>query len=139
MNPQHESRLPASRAGKTAAPSIGAGRPHESAVLHVAGEATYTDDIIELQGTLHAALGLSKHAHASIVSMDLSRVRAAPGVIAVFSAADIPGLNDCGRSTTTIPCSPTASSNSSASRCSPSSPKPMSSRAAQRSSRSTTT
>jgi xanthine dehydrogenase molybdopterin-binding subunit B len=34
---------------------VGQARAHESAALHVAGEATYTDDIAELQGTLHAA------------------------------------------------------------------------------------
>ena len=70
--------------------------PHESAHLHVAGEATYIDDIPELTGTLHAALGLSEKAHARIVSMDLDAVRAAPGVVAVLTAADIPGVNDCG-------------------------------------------
>lgn len=70
--------------------------PHESARLHVSGAAHYTDDLPELQGTLHAALGLSCHAHARIDALDLSRVRQAPGVVAVLSAADIPGLNDCG-------------------------------------------
>ena len=38
---------------------VGISRPHESAHLHVAGEATYIDDIPELAGTLHCALGLS--------------------------------------------------------------------------------
>jgi len=37
---------------------VGRSRPHESAVLHVLGEATYTDDIPEVQATLHAALPL---------------------------------------------------------------------------------
>ena len=36
-------------------PQVGVERAHESAHLHVAGEATYTDDILELEGTLHAA------------------------------------------------------------------------------------
>jgi xanthine dehydrogenase large subunit len=76
--------------------AIGVGLPHESATLHVSGEATYTDDIPELRGTLHAALGLSRHAHARIVALDLEAVRAAPGVVAVLTAADIPGENNCG-------------------------------------------
>jgi xanthine dehydrogenase large subunit len=76
--------------------SIGVSLPHESAALHVSGEATYTDDIPELQQTLHAALGLSRHAHARIVSLDLDAVRAAPGVVAVLTAEDIPGENNCG-------------------------------------------
>ena len=75
---------------------VGISRPHESAHLHVAGTATYTDDIPELAGTLHAALGMSTQAHARIVNMDLDRVKAAPGVVAVFTSADIPGTNDCG-------------------------------------------
>src|SRR3546814_9880702 len=62
-----------------------AARPHESAVLHVSGEATYTDDIPELAGTVYAALGQSQKAHARILSMDLEPVRRAPGVIAVRS------------------------------------------------------
>ncbi|MEA3095188.1 MAG: xanthine dehydrogenase large subunit, partial [Caballeronia sp.] len=59
--------------------AIGVGLPHESATLHVSGEATYVDDIGELRGTLHAALGLSRHAHARIVSINLDLVLAAPG------------------------------------------------------------
>ena len=75
---------------------VGKSHPHESATLHVLGQATYTDDVPELQGTLHAAFGLSPVAHARIVSMDLAPVRAAAGVVAVLVAADIPGVNDCG-------------------------------------------
>ncbi len=76
--------------------AVGVSRPHESAELHVLGQATYTDDIPELQGTLHAALGLSSKAHARITAMDLAPVRNAPGVAAVYIAADIVGTNDCG-------------------------------------------
>ncbi len=70
--------------------------PHESAALHVAGEASYVDDIAELAGTCYIALGLSQQAHASIKSIDLDAVESAPGVVAVLTAADIPGKNDCG-------------------------------------------
>ncbi|WP_288393136.1 xanthine dehydrogenase molybdopterin binding subunit [uncultured Herbaspirillum sp.] len=76
--------------------TVGKPHPHESARLHVTGEATYTDDIIELQGTLHAALGLSQKAHARLRAIDLDKVKTAPGVVAVFTAADIPGDNQCG-------------------------------------------
>jgi xanthine dehydrogenase large subunit len=75
---------------------VGIGVPHESAHLHVAGAAPYTDDIPELAGTLHAALGLSPVAHGLLRGIDLARVRAMPGVVDVFSAADIPGDNECG-------------------------------------------
>ncbi len=75
---------------------VGVALPHDSAHLHVSGEAAYTDDIPEARGTLHAAIGLSERAHARIRSMDLAKVRAAPGVAAVVTARDIPGKNDYG-------------------------------------------
>ncbi|HSI59150.1 MAG TPA: molybdopterin cofactor-binding domain-containing protein, partial [Ideonella sp.] len=75
---------------------VGISRPHESAHLHVAGEATYIDDIPELAGTLHCALGLSPVANGRLTAMSLESLRAMPGVVAVLSAADIPGPNDCG-------------------------------------------
>ncbi|WP_394781675.1 xanthine dehydrogenase molybdopterin binding subunit [Undibacterium sp.] len=83
-------------AGPIAWAEVGKSHPHESAILHVLGEATYTDDLPELYGTLHAALGLSQKAHARITSINFDAVRAAPGVIAVYTAADFPGTNDCG-------------------------------------------
>ncbi|MGQ7846759.1 xanthine dehydrogenase molybdopterin binding subunit [Granulosicoccus sp. 3-233] len=70
--------------------------PHESAHLHVAGEARYIDDIPEIAGTVHTALGLSDKAHARITAMDLSAVRQSPGVLLVITAEDIPGENNCG-------------------------------------------
>jgi xanthine dehydrogenase large subunit len=70
--------------------------PHEAAHLHVSGEATYVDDIPELAGTLYAALALSQHVHARITSIDFAAVHATPGVVAVLTAKDIPGENNCG-------------------------------------------
>ena len=75
---------------------VGISRPHESAHLHVAGAAPYVDDLPELAGTLNAALGLSPVAHGRIVGLDLERIAKMPGVVRVFTAADIPGPNDCG-------------------------------------------
>ncbi|NEX64401.1 xanthine dehydrogenase molybdopterin binding subunit [Noviherbaspirillum galbum] len=97
MNTQTESFLQqGAETGTGSWTEVGLPRPHESAVLHVLGEATYTDDIPELQGTLHAALGLSQRAHARIRGIGFDAVRASPGVVAVYAAADIPGVNDCG-------------------------------------------
>ena len=67
---------------------------HDSAHKHVTGAADYIDDMAEPVGTLHAYLGLSEVAHAEIASIDLSAVRAAPGVVDVLTAADIPAVND---------------------------------------------
>src|SRR2546426_802836 len=75
---------------------VGAAIPHDSAHLHVSGDATYTDDIPEARGTLYAAIGMSERAHARIKTIDLAKVRTAPGVVAVITAKDIPGKNDYG-------------------------------------------
>jgi hypothetical protein len=91
MNDPRPPREPAAALGAAGAPVR-----HDSAHLHVSGEAAYTDDILEARGTLHAAFGLSRRAHARIRSMDLSGVRAAPGVVTVLTAADIPGENNVG-------------------------------------------
>jgi xanthine dehydrogenase large subunit len=86
------------RAAPSAAETGAVGRPlpHESAHLHISGRAAYVDDLPELAGTLHAALGLSPQAHGRVRAIDLERLRARPGVVAVLTAADVPGLNDCG-------------------------------------------
>jgi xanthine dehydrogenase large subunit len=75
--------------------SIGKPLPHDSAPLHVSGAARYLDDIPLPAGTLHLAFGLSTCAHGEITAMDLSAVREAPGVVAVFSAEDWPEMPDC--------------------------------------------
>ena len=75
-----------------------AGRPiaHDSAAKHVSGEALYIDDLPEPAGLLHAYIRLSPHAHARITRLDVSQVASMPGVAAVMTAADIPGVNDVG-------------------------------------------
>ncbi|CAM5770318.1 xanthine dehydrogenase molybdopterin binding subunit [Bosea minatitlanensis] len=73
---------------------VGSARAHDSAPKHVAGEALYIDDIAAPEGLLHAYLGTSTIAHGKLLSLDLDAVRAAPGVVAVLTAADIPGAND---------------------------------------------
>ena len=68
--------------------------PHDSARMHVRGAAPYVDDIREPTGTLHVGIGMSNKAAGTLRSLDLDAVRAAPGVVAVLTAADIPGKND---------------------------------------------
>src|SRR5947208_6807915 len=85
-----------SRAESRVKGGVGAAIPHDSGHLHVSGEATYTDDIPEVRGTLYAAIGMSERAHARIKAIDLAKVRTAPGVVALITAKDIPGKNDYG-------------------------------------------
>lgn len=74
--------------------AVHSGLAHDSAIKHVTGRAEYCDDIAEPAGTLHAYFGVSSIAHGRLLSMDLSVVRAAPGVVGVLTAEDIPGHND---------------------------------------------
>ena len=67
---------------------------HDSGHLHVSGTARYIDDVSLPANTAHLAFGISTVAHGEITSMDLSEVRAAPGVIAVWTAEDLPFAND---------------------------------------------
>ncbi len=88
---------PTSTSAPEATPeTVGRALPHESAQLHVTGRAAYADDIPEPIGTLHAALGLSPVAHGRLLGVDVAALRALPGVVAVYTAADIPGENNCG-------------------------------------------
>ncbi|MGE0798983.1 MAG: xanthine dehydrogenase molybdopterin binding subunit [Lautropia sp.] len=87
---------PAEAAAERTGRRVGISRPHESAHLHVAGEAAYVDDLPELAGTLHVALGLSPVARGRVTAFDRERILAMPGVVDVLTAGDIPGHNDWG-------------------------------------------
>ena len=54
------------------------------------GDRGYVDDM-KVPGMLHAALHLTAHARADVVGIDTGEAASAPGVVAVFTAADIPG------------------------------------------------
>ena len=54
------------------------------------GDRGYVDDI-RIPGMLHAALHLTAHVRADIISIDTSEALSAPGVHAVYTAADVPG------------------------------------------------
>jgi len=69
---------------------------HDSSPKHVAGSATFVDDIREPEGLLHIAVGGVRVASGQLFGVDLDAMRAAPGVVAVLTAKDIPGKNDVG-------------------------------------------
>ena len=52
------------------------------------GQATFTDDV-HLTGMLHAAFVRSDYAHARIKRIDTSAALAMPGVVAIYTAADL--------------------------------------------------
>jgi xanthine dehydrogenase large subunit len=77
--------------------------PHDSGAKHVQGAAEYIDDIPEPAGTLHIAVGGAPIARGTIRGINVSDVRRAPGVVAVITAADIPGKNDISPATADEP------------------------------------
>ena len=81
---------------KTASRFAGRALPHDSAHLHVTGQAAYTDDLVEPSGLLHIAVGMSAVAHARLLTVDLRAVREADGVVDVVTASDIRGENNYG-------------------------------------------
>ena len=79
------------------APYIGRAMKRVEDPRLVKGIGTYTDDV-RLPGMLHACILRSPHAHARIVRIDAGAAKAIPGVVAVFTGADV---NDsCGL----VPC-----------------------------------
>jgi xanthine dehydrogenase large subunit len=75
--------------------TMGKPLPHDAAPLHVTGQARYVDDLPLPANAVHLAFGLATIAHGRITGLDLAAVRAAPGVIAVLSAGDLPDMPDC--------------------------------------------
>ena len=76
----------------------GVSKKHQTALLQVTGEARYTDDQPAPAETLHACLVLAGKVGA-IRGVDMVKARVMPGVVGVFSAADLPkcaGANDLG-------------------------------------------
>ncbi len=71
--------------------------PHESAHGHVTGEALYTDDLLNrFPRLLHAWPVMSPHAHAMLVSLDVSAAHEQEGVVTTLAGGDVPGEGDSG-------------------------------------------
>lgn len=72
------------------AAGVGArGTKYEAAELTL-GDRGYVDDL-RVPGMVHAALRLTDHTRADVDAIDTTAAAAAPGVLAVLTAADIPG------------------------------------------------
>lgn len=69
--------------------TVGQALPRADGPDKLSGRAAYAADV-RLPGMLHAKLLRSPHAHARVLRVDASRARAAPGVRAVLTAADVP-------------------------------------------------
>src|SRR5260221_11007511 len=67
---------------------IGARVPRKEDYRFLTGAGQYTDDVA-LAGQTHAAFVRSPHAHATLRSIKIDKARKAPGVIAVYTGADL--------------------------------------------------
>lgn len=65
------------------------GAKYEAAELAL-GDRGYVDDMTET-GMLHGFLRLTDHARADVLTIDTTKAQAAPGVVAVLTADDVPG------------------------------------------------
>jgi carbon-monoxide dehydrogenase large subunit len=76
---------------------IGASIKRREDPRFITGKGNYTDDL-KLAGMTYGAFVRSPHAHARIRGIDVSRARAHPGVVAVFTGKDMSGVNSlpCG-------------------------------------------
>jgi carbon-monoxide dehydrogenase large subunit len=72
---------------------IGRSVPRSNVRKLVQGRATYTDDV-SLPRLVHAAFVRSPHPHARILSIDVSGATAMPGVVRVFTGADLAKVCD---------------------------------------------
>ncbi len=69
---------------------VGTRHPKYQATALVLGQHEYVDDI-QIPGMLHGALRFSDHPRARVLRIDTSEAAAMPGVVRVFTAADVPG------------------------------------------------
>lgn len=79
-------------------------RSHHSALQHVTGQSVFVNDIDFGSRLLYGRVVFSREAHANIRSIDVEHAQAVEGVVAVLTAADIPGLNQMGPVVPDEPC-----------------------------------
>jgi 2-furoyl-CoA dehydrogenase large subunit len=73
-------------------PWVGWSIPRVEDATLLTGRGRFIDDLGVRPGTLHAAILRSPHAHADIVSVELSAAKRAPGVFAVLDGEDVKAL-----------------------------------------------
>lgn len=73
---------------------VGQRVPRVENVTLLKGKGQFVDDLPTKKGTLHAAVLRSPHAHAEIVSIDVSEAMKAPGVHAIITGEDMMAETD---------------------------------------------
>ena len=86
MNEMHRIKIPA-------VASVGRTIPHDSAVGHVSGSAPFIDDLPRRTDELYVGFVGSPVANGTVKSIDVAAARKSPGVVNVFTAADLGAHN----------------------------------------------
>ena len=76
--------------------AVGQNIPHDSAAAHVAGASTFLDDLPPIHGELLADYVGSPVASGVLRGIDFTKAKQVPGIVAIYTAADVPGHNDYG-------------------------------------------
>lgn len=75
--------------------TIGSASPRYNGMAVALGESPFIDDLYR-EEMLHGALRFSDHPRARILNMDISEASNIPGVVAIYTAKDIPGKRHTG-------------------------------------------
>jgi CO/xanthine dehydrogenase Mo-binding subunit len=81
--------------------TVGTSLPRVDATAKVTGAALYPGDL-SMPGMAHAKVLFARRPHARVLSMDLSAALAVPGVLAIYTGADVP-VNEYGLGTFDAP------------------------------------
>ena len=76
--------------------TVGQRIPHDSAIGHVTGEAYYVDDLPPTQGELLVDYIASPVAHGKLLGNNFDELRRLPGIVGLYTVADLPGHNRFG-------------------------------------------
>ncbi|HPL28962.1 MAG TPA: molybdopterin-dependent oxidoreductase, partial [Anaerolineae bacterium] len=90
-----EAQVPRERAQALIAGGLGASAARLDGLERATGSLCYTADL-NRPGQLYGRALRSRYPHAEVLSVDTARARQAPGVVAVFTAADVPGAKHHG-------------------------------------------
>src|ERR1700681_4761521 len=94
-NPAFRNGKHANGNGKKNGSGIGDSASRYRGFEQALGERPFVDDM-RVPGMLHGGLVLSEHPRAKVNAIDTSAALALPGVVRVFTAADVPGLRGTG-------------------------------------------
>jgi xanthine dehydrogenase large subunit len=75
---------------------VGRDVPHDSAIGHVSGESVFVDDLPPQRNEVVVECFGSPIAHGRIKKLDFTAARMVPGIVAILTAADVPGHNEIG-------------------------------------------